>query len=461
MDFGEPQQRGVADQVEERVHVLHLGQAMRESAARPEFAVRNLAAWGKRERLASWPPPRRTAAAACPCSAPGSTACCAPRPSWPAAPIGETTGDAARRDRLVRPRPARARRSRSRCSATPARPGTASTGSRRRPARCSASGLAEQRRPPRAPARRSPSSARTSSDLVGQIDRALPTEPDVAVILIGANDVTHSVLPVAVGAAPRPRPSAGCATPASRSSSAPAPTSARSSRSRRRSSRSARAWSRRLAAAQTIAVVEEGGRTVSLGSILGPGVRGRARRCCSGPTSSTRRPTATARWSTCCCPSTLAALGLAPEDEAEPEAYRGEGVLPVTTAARRRPSRRPAPSSTAPRSAASRRGVRGLLGRAAAPPADADRRHRGPRGRRGRGHPSGHRRCRGCRTRPRTRRGLDGSGVSDTGFIGSAGLAARLYLPSCCQPHRVGERPARAVSDAQAVPRLGTRPPPP
>ena len=32
-------------------------------------------------------------------------------------------------------------------------------------------------------------------------------------------------------------------------------------------------------------------------------------------------------------PSTLAALGLIPDDEAEPEAYRGEGVLPITTAA--------------------------------------------------------------------------------------------------------------------------------
>src|ERR687890_1560099 len=34
-----------------------------------------------------------------------------------------------------------------------------------------------------------------SSDLARQIDRTLPIEPDVAVILIGANDVTHSVLP--------------------------------------------------------------------------------------------------------------------------------------------------------------------------------------------------------------------------------------------------------------------------
>ena len=32
-------------------------------------------------------------------------------------------------------------------------------------------------------------------------------------------------------------------------------------------------------------------------------------------------------------PSTLAALGLTPDDEAKPEAIRGEGVLPIVTAA--------------------------------------------------------------------------------------------------------------------------------
>ncbi len=36
-----------------------------------------------------------------------------------------------------------------------------------------------------------------SSDLDAQVAAALPTGPDVAVILIGANDVTHSVLPAA------------------------------------------------------------------------------------------------------------------------------------------------------------------------------------------------------------------------------------------------------------------------
>src|SRR6185369_17219406 len=34
-----------------------------------------------------------------------------------------------------------------------------------------------------------------SSDLAGQIDLALPNDPDLAVILIGTNDVTHRVRP--------------------------------------------------------------------------------------------------------------------------------------------------------------------------------------------------------------------------------------------------------------------------
>ena len=63
--------------------------------------------------------------------------------------------------------------------------------------------------------------------------------PHVAVILIGANDVTHSVLPSAVGAPPlRGGPPAARRRRRGRRR-APVPTSARSSRSRRRSSRSA------------------------------------------------------------------------------------------------------------------------------------------------------------------------------------------------------------------------------
>ena len=108
-----------------------------------------------------------------------------------------------------------------------------------------------------------------SSDLVAQVAAALPTEPDVAVILIGANDVTHSVLPAAsvrfLSEAVRPLREAGVevvvGTCPDLGTVAPIPRPLR---------QVARLWSRRLAAAQTIAVVEAGGRTVSLGSILGP-----------------------------------------------------------------------------------------------------------------------------------------------------------------------------------------------
>ena len=95
----------------------------------------------------------------------------------------------------------------------------------------------------------------------------------------------------------------------------------------------ARSWSRRLAAAQTIAVVEAGGRTVVAG--LDPRARSSPppRRCCSGPTSSTPPPTATSSSPRCSSRPCLAELGLVPDDEALPEAYRGEGVLPVAAAA--------------------------------------------------------------------------------------------------------------------------------
>ena len=223
-----------------------------------------------------------------------------------------------------------------------------------------------------------------SSDLVGQIDRAVPTEPHVAVILIGANDVTHSVLPsqsvrhlseavrrlrdagveVVVGTCPDLGTVKPIAPPLKQVG---------------------RAWSHRLAAAQTIAVVEEGGRTVSLASILGPEFEA-APALLFGPDRFHPSADGYRRLVDALLPSTLAALGFAPEDEAEPEAYRGEGVLPVTTAAVRGREdagyrgRRHRGRRLAPRHARS-------VGRDAAPPPDADRRHRGPRGRRGRGHP--------------------------------------------------------------------------
>ena len=174
-----------------------------------------------------------------------------------------------------------------------------------------------------------------SSDLDAQIDRALPTEPDVAVILIGANDVTHRVLPSAsvrhLSEAVRRLHEAGVAVlvgtcPDLGTIKPIAPPL----------KQVARAWSRRLAAAQTIAVLEEGGRTVSLGSILGPEFAA-APAVLFGPDQFHPSADGYRSLAQVLLPSTLAALGLVPDDEAEPEAFRGEGVLPI--ADRRDPGR--------------------------------------------------------------------------------------------------------------------------
>jgi len=170
-----------------------------------------------------------------------------------------------------------------------------------------------------------------TADLKGQVDLALPIEPDVALVLVGANDVTHATLPsesvrhlceavrrlraagvaVVVGTCPDLGTIKPIAPPLKQV---------------------ARAWSRRLAAAQTIGVLSEGGRTVSLGSILGPEFAA-APAVLFGPDQFHPSAEGYRRLVRLLLPSVLAALDLAPEDEAVPEAYRGEGTLPVTAAA--------------------------------------------------------------------------------------------------------------------------------
>jgi lysophospholipase L1-like esterase len=196
-----------------------------------------------------------------------------------------------------------------------------------------------------------------SSDLASQIDRALSTEPDVAVILIGANDVTHTVLPSAsvrhLSEGVRRLRDAGVAVlvgtcPDLGTIKPIAPPL----------KQVARAWSRRLAAAQTIAVVEGGGRTVSLGSILGPEFAA-APAILFGPDQF--HPSADGYRSLVqvLLPSTLAALDLVPDDEAQPEAYRGEGVLPITAAAIQAVNQ-PGTELDGTEVGGSRRGVRGM-----------------------------------------------------------------------------------------------------
>jgi lysophospholipase L1-like esterase len=168
-----------------------------------------------------------------------------------------------------------------------------------------------------------------SSDLDGQLDRALPIEPDVAVILIGANDVTHRVRPAAsvgdLAQAVRRLKEAGVAvvvgTCPDLGTVKPIPPPLK---------QVARTWSRRMAAAQTIAVLEGGGRTVSLGSILGPEFAA-APALLFGPDQFHPSAAGYRSLAAALTPSTLAALELIPEDEAE--AVHGEGVLPITAAA--------------------------------------------------------------------------------------------------------------------------------
>lgn len=170
-----------------------------------------------------------------------------------------------------------------------------------------------------------------SSQLAAQIDRALLIEPELVVILVGANDVTHTMLPsqsvrhlsegvrrlvaagvqVVVGTCP----DLGTVQPI------PPPLK-----------QVARAWSRRLAAAQTIAVVEEGGRTVSLGSVLGPEFAA-APALLFGPDQFHPSVEGYQALAGVLIPSALAAIGLQLEEEALPAALRGEGVLPVAKAA--------------------------------------------------------------------------------------------------------------------------------
>jgi lysophospholipase L1-like esterase len=196
-----------------------------------------------------------------------------------------------------------------------------------------------------------------SSDLGGQLDRCLPIEPDLAVILIGANDVTHTVLPqtsvahlseavrrlreagtqVLVGTCPDLGTIRPIAPPLRQV---------------------ARIWSRRLAAAQAITVVEAGGRTVSLGSILGPEFDA-APALLFGPDQFHPSAEGYAQLVGVMLPSALAALDLAPETETQPEPFRGEGVLPIARAAVEA-ARTPGTELDGTEIGGARRGVRGL-----------------------------------------------------------------------------------------------------
>lgn len=175
-----------------------------------------------------------------------------------------------------------------------------------------------------------------SSGLELQLVNALDQvpQPHVAVIMVGANDVTHRVnrvvavrhlesvvkrlrevgAEVVVGTCP------------DLGTIGPIPQPLRLL---------GRRWSRDLAAAQTVAVVEAGGRTVSLGDLLGPEFAERPHELFSQDRFHPS-PAGYARCAAALLPSVYAALGVwegAAEEERVPDRRRGEGIGPVALAA--------------------------------------------------------------------------------------------------------------------------------
>ncbi|GLW74561.1 lipase [Kitasatospora phosalacinea] len=172
-----------------------------------------------------------------------------------------------------------------------------------------------------------------SSDLARQLAlvSALPHRPDVAVVMIGANDVTRHA-PAArsvreLGEAVGALVSAGCHVVVG---TCPDLGTIKPVRPPLRWV--ARRLSRQLAAAQTIAVVEAGGRTVSLGSLLGPEFATRPELFAADRYHPSAQGYATA--SMALLPSLCAALGLWPQESPEAGgAVEPQAVLPVAVAA--------------------------------------------------------------------------------------------------------------------------------
>ncbi|GAA6526348.1 SGNH/GDSL hydrolase family protein [Intrasporangium sp. DVR] len=176
-----------------------------------------------------------------------------------------------------------------------------------------------------------------SLHLGGQVERALarvPT-PDIALILIGANDVTHRIerslavrhLEMAVRRLREAEAEVVVGTCPDLGAIEPLPQPLR---------HLARRWSRDLAAAQTVAVVEAGGRAVSIGDLLSEAFSTEPHVMFSQDRFHPS-PAGYARVAAALLPTVSAALDLFGERSAptQPSAWRGEGVGPVAVAASR------------------------------------------------------------------------------------------------------------------------------
>lgn len=166
-----------------------------------------------------------------------------------------------------------------------------------------------------------------SAGLPYQVDAALEYAPDVAIILIGGNDVTHVSARAAaarhLGDAVRRLRAVGCKVVVG---TCPDIGAIRPIKPPLRWL--ARMWSRQLAEAQTVAVVEAGGSTVSLSDLLGPAFEADPVRMFS---SDQFHPSAEgyARAASVIMPTLMAVLG---EDDRSPVAP-GVGVRSLGAAA--------------------------------------------------------------------------------------------------------------------------------
>ena len=162
-----------------------------------------------------------------------------------------------------------------------------------------------------------------------------PARPlDVAVVMVGANDVTHRTRPAvavrALAEAVRRLRAAGAQVVVGT-----CPDLGTIEPIAQPLKYLARRWSRELAAAQTIAVVEAGGRTVSLGDLLGAEFAARPHEMFSADRF---HPSAAgyARAPRRCCPACATRSTCCPwRPSSGPDVRRGEGVDDVAHAAAR------------------------------------------------------------------------------------------------------------------------------
>ena len=173
-----------------------------------------------------------------------------------------------------------------------------------------------------------------SDDLERQVSLLLDDParlPDVCVIMIGANDVTHRMAATRLRALPVARRCGGCATAGAEVVVGTCPDLGTIEPVYQPLRWLARRVSRQLAAAQTIVVVEQGGRTVSLGDLLGPEFEANPREL-FGPDNYHPSAEGYATAAMAVLPTLCAALGLWPESD-HPDASRDEDILPVAKAA--------------------------------------------------------------------------------------------------------------------------------